>query len=213
MTVHEFNPRFTNEDNWSCSSVDKNSPWCLAISDCLWHYMFRFYNIDCEVKCCEWPLTEYTFNYQKRSKYYKIDFKTYEEYLASNPKVNYYTYVDNQFYSLKNTDGTCDFAYQNNEYVFIIHITSGYYNEPHSEGFGCIINKITNEIHYVALGEDDGNYWGDHDIDYNELNEFEIGYVSSVINEMNDNLFINKESLIEKLFDMSKNHKNAPKSP
>ena len=30
---------------------------------------------------------------------------------------------------------------------------------------------------------------------------------------MNDNLFINKESLIEKLFDMSKNHKNAPKFP
>ena len=40
MTVFEFHPRFTNEDDWSGASVDKESPWCLAISDCIWNYMF-----------------------------------------------------------------------------------------------------------------------------------------------------------------------------
>lgn len=209
MTVFEFHPRFTNEDDWAGASVDKQSPWCLAISDCLWHYMFRFYDIKCEVKTCEWPLTKYTFDYYKTSKchYEELDnFNTYEEYLASNPIVKYDTYIDNQFYGLKNTDGTCDFAYQDNEHIFIIHINRGGYNTncKHDEGFGCVINKYNNEIHCVELGEDDGNYWGDHDIPMEEMADWEWMYVTQIVNDMNNNLFWNKEKLIEKIFNVAK---------
>lgn len=212
MTVFEFHPRFTNEDDWSCASVDKRSPWCLAISDCLWHYMYRFYDIKCEVKICEWPLTKYTFDYRKTSAWHKGEldmFNTYEEYLASRPTVKYDTYVDNQFYGLKNTDGTCDFAYQDDEHIFIIHIHSGDYLDKckHSEGFGCIINKLNNEIHCVELGEDDGNYWGDHDITLEEMADWEWMYVTQVVNDMDNKLFWNKEKLIEKIFNLAKSNK------
>lgn len=206
MTVHYFNPRFTNEDDWCCSSVNKISPWCLAISDCIWNYMYRFYDIECNVKTCEWPLTRDQFN-QKWWKGYRKGFKTYEEYIASNPKVEYKIYQDNQFYGLKNTDGTCTFAYQNVEYVFIIHIKSDFFKKTTNtpEGFGCVIDKTTNEIHCVALGEDDGNYWGDNDIDIDMLNEFDLGIITSIINEMSNNLFVDKSKLIEYIFNKSNN--------
>lgn len=207
MTVREFSPRFTNEDDWACRSVDDRSPWCLAISDCCWQYMDTFYDIKCEVKICNWPPTLYHFNHCRN--YYKKEFKgfnTYEEYLKSDPKVEYSTYIDNQFYGLKNTDGTCDFAYQNNEWIFIIHIDDRYWqkNIRHCEGFGCVINKLTNEIHCVELGEDDGNYWGDHDILLEDMYDWEWMYVTQVVNDMNEKLFWNKEKLIEKIFNLSK---------
>ena len=187
MTVPEFNPRFTNEDNWACCSVDDNSPWCLAISDCIWDYMGRFYNIKCEIKTCEWPKDN------------KLD-------------VVYSTYIDNQFYGLKDTDGTCNFAYQNSEYIFIIHIDPVCYNKSYGdkrhsselfwEGFGCVASKENlGEIHLVALGEDDGNYWGDHDIGYEILDEYDYGKISEVINEME---FQEKDKIIEKIFELSR---------
>jgi len=187
MTVPEFNPRFTNEDNWACCSVDDNSPWCLAISDCIWDYMGRFYNIKCEIKTCEWPKDN------------KSD-------------VVYSTYIDNQFYGLKDTDGTCNFAYQNSEYIFIIHIDPVCYNKSYGDkrhsselfwgGFGCVVSKENpGEIHLVALGEDDGNYWGDHDIGYEILDEFDYGKISEVINEMG---FQEKDKIIEKIFELSR---------
>ena len=187
MTVPEFNPRFTNEDDWACCSVDDNSPWCLAISDCIWDYMGRFYNIKCEIKTCEWPKDN------------KLD-------------VVYSTYIDNQFYGLKDTDGTCNFAYQNSEYIFIIHIDPVCYNKSYGdkrhsselfwEGFGCVASKENpGEIHLVALGEDDGNYWGDHDIGYEILDEYDYGKISEVINEME---FQEKDKIIEKIFELSR---------
>lgn len=187
MTVPEFNPRFTNEDNWACCSVDDNSPWCLAISDCIWDYMGRFYNIKCEIKTCEWPKDN------------KSD-------------VVYSTYIDNQFYGLKDTDGTCNFAYQNSEYIFITHIDPVCYNKSYGdkrhsselfwEGFGCVASKENpGEIHLVALGEDDGNYWGDHDISYEILDEYDYGKISEVINEME---FQEKDKIIEKIFELSR---------
>lgn len=202
MTVQEFNPRFTNEEDWACRSVDDSSPWCLAISDCIWNYMFRFYEIECEVKTCEWPLTEYSFNYCKKSKFCRDkvkNFKTYQEYLASDPKVEYSTYIDNQFYGLKNTDGTCNFAYQNEDWIFVIRIKSDGWrsNTKNQEGFGCVIGKETGELHCVSLGEDDGNYWGDHDIPENELKDYDWGYVTSVINNLS---FPTKSYIIEKIF-------------
>jgi len=212
MTVPEFNPRFTNEDDWACCSVDDNSPWCLAISDCIWDYMGRFYDIDCEVKTCEWPLTEFQFNFRKG----RLETKgcnNYEEYLSKHSEVIYSTYTDNEFYGLKNTDGTCDFAYQNPEYVFIIHIDCKEYKskrhlDSYWEGFGCVVSKKDpKDIHFVALGEDDGNYWGDHDLTYDKLDEYDYGIVSEVINEMNPSEFENKDKIVEKIFELSRTRK------
>ena len=90
---------------------------------------------------------------------------------------------------------------------FIIHINNGGYNTncKHDEGFGCVINKLTNDIHCIELGEDDGNYWGDHDIPLEEMEDWEWMYVTQVINEMKEEQFTNKEKLIEKIFNLSKN--------
>lgn len=205
MTVFEFYPRFDNENDWSCSSVDKNSPWCLAISDCIWYHESRFYDYEKIYRTCEWPLTPYEFA-SKGYTYWKKSYKTYQEYIenCANPKVVYDGYADCCYYGLRNTDGTLTFAYQNDEYIFIIHITSYYWHHPYGEGFGCVINKLTNELHFVALGEDDGNYWGDHDIEENIIRDYDLGIVTSVVNDMKNELFWNKENLIEKLFNLAK---------
>lgn len=212
MTVFEFFPRFHDKDNWSCASVDKESPWCLAISDCIWHHEGRFYNYEKLYRVCDWPLTPYEFA-SKGYSYWKKGYKTYKEYIenCNNPEVVYDGYEDCCYYGLKNTDGTLDFAYQNDEYVFIIHIESGCYldNTSTPEGFGCVISKLTNEIHCVALGEDDGNYWGDHDIEFNELTEFDWGVISMIVNEMKSELFWDKEALIETIFNLAKENENS----
>lgn len=205
MTIFEFNPRFHNEDKWSGASIDKESPWCLAISDCICHYHNRFVEIPCFKKYCEWPLTRYQFE-KSWCEEYRKGFSIYEEYLANEPKVEYFEQEDCSYYGLKNTDGTLTFAYQNDEYIFIVHIKSGYYldNASTPEGFGCIINKHTNEMHCVALGEDDGNYWGNYDIEFDKLAEFDWGIVSMVVNEMKSEVFRDKEALVEAIFNLVK---------
>jgi len=177
MTVQEFNPRFTNEEDWACCSVDDSSPWCLAISDCIWNYMFRFYDIETKVKWCKWKENEGV--------------------------VEYLEFPDNQFYGLKDTDGTCNFAYQNEDWIFVIRIKSDTWknNTKNQEGFGCVIGKETAELHCVSLGEDDGNYWGDHDISEDELADYDWGYVTSVINNLS---FSTKPYIIEKIFKIVK---------
>ena len=213
MTVFEFHPKSINEDDClhTYKEEEEESPWCLVISDCLSHYMNRFNDIKCEEKLCEWPLTEYQFKYYKTSKCYKSivkDFDTYTDYLATNPLVEYYTDIEGQFYGLVNTDGTLNFAYQNSKCIFIVHITNmGFYDGEWHEGFGCIINKFTNEIHCVRLGEDDGYYWGDHDIPLEDMFDWEWMYVTQVVNDMDNKLFWDKEKLIEKIFNLARSNK------
>ena len=177
MTVQEFNPRFTNKEDWACCSVDDSSPWCLAISDCIWNYMFRFYDIETKVKWCKWKDKEGVVEYSE--------------------------FPDNQFYGLKDTDGTCNFAYQNEDWIFVIRIKSDGWknNTKYEEGFGCVIGKETGELHCVSLGEDDGNYWGDHDIPESDLMDYDWGYVTSVINNLS---FPTKSYIIEKIFKIVK---------
>lgn len=40
-------------------------------------------------------------------------------------------------------------------FIFIVHI-NGFFNYKNNVGFGCIINKFTNEIHLVKLQESNG---------------------------------------------------------
>ena len=56
----------------------------------------------------------------------------------------------------------------------------------------------------MKLGEDDGNWWADHEIDINDLAAYEWSLVTAVVNDLPESLFNNKESLIEKLFTYGK---------
>ena len=205
MTVFDYDPTWTVENNGACCSVDKESPWCLMLSDCIYEYEGRFSNGTAGVKYCKWPLSEYQF----KQAWYKKDrknCKTYEEYLKLNPKVEYEFYCDQGFYNLRSTDGTLNFAFQNDENVFIIHLGFEiYYNDC---GFGCVINKINNDVHCVKLGEDDGNWWAENDINIGEMSAYEWSLVTAVINDLPESNFLNKESLIEKLFTYGKQANN-----
>ena len=205
MTVFDYDPTWTVENNGACCSVDKESPWCLILSDCIYEYEGRFSNGTAGVKYCKWPLSEYQF----KQAWYKKDrknCKTYEEYLKLNPKVEYEFYCDQGFYNLRSTDGTLNFAFQNDENVFIIHLGFEiYYNDC---GFGCVINKINNDVHCVKLGEDDGNWWAENDINIDEMSAYEWSLVTAVINDLPESNFLNKESLIEKLFTYGKQANN-----
>lgn len=205
MTVFKYDPQWTVENNGACCSVDKESPWCLMLSDCIYEYEGRFSNGTAGVKYCKWPLSEYQF----KQAWYKKDrknCKTYEEYLKLNPKVEYEFYCDQGFYNLRSTDGTLNFAFQNDENVFIIHLGFEiYYNDC---GFGCVINKINNDVHCVKLGEDDGNWWAENDINIDEMSAYEWSLVTAVINDLPESNFLNKESLIEKLFTYGKQANN-----
>ena len=201
MTVFEYDPQWTVKDNGVCCCVDKESPWCLMLSDCIYEYEGRFSNGTAGVKYCKWPLSEYQFKqawYKKERK----NCKTYEEYLKLNPKVEYEFYCDQGFYNLRSTDGTLNFAFQNDENIFIIHLGFEiYYNDC---GFGCVINKINNDVHCVRLGEDDGNWWAENDISIDEMSAYEWSLVTAVVNDLPESIFNNKESLIEKLFTYGK---------
>lgn len=201
MTVFEYDPQWTVKDNGACCCVDKESPWCLMLSDCIYEYEGRFSNGTAGVKYCKWPLSEYQFKqawYKKERK----NCKTYEEYLKLNPKVEYEFYCDQGFYNLRSTDGTLNFAFQNDENIFIIHLGFEiYYNDC---GFGCVINKINNDVHCVRLGEDDGNWWAENDISIDEMSAYEWSLVTAVVNDLPESIFNNKESLIEKLFTYGK---------
>ena len=201
MTVFEYDPQWTVKDNGACCCVDKESPWCLMLSDCIYEYEGRFSNGTAGVKYCKWPLSEYQFKqawYKKERK----NCKTYEEYLKLNPKVEYEFYCDQGFYNLRGTDGTLNFAFQNDENIFIIHLGFEiYYNDC---GFGCVINKINNDVHCVRLGEDDGNWWAENDISIDEMSAYEWSLVTAVVNDLPESIFNNKESLIEKLFTYGK---------
>lgn len=77
----------------------------------------------------------------------------------------------------------------------------GYYNQnTMSEGFGVVINKLTNDIVLVTLGEDDGNYWGDHELPYERLSKYDRNEVIRIVNDIDESHFWNKQELIKKLW-------------
>lgn len=129
MTVFEYDPQWTVEDNGTCCSVDRTSPWCIMLSECIYEYEGKFSNGTAGVKFCRWPLSAEQF----KRPWYKEErkgFKSYEEYLKSNPKVKYEFYYDQGFYNLLSTDNTLNFAFQNDENIFIVHLGFElYYND------------------------------------------------------------------------------------
>ena len=76
----------------------------------------------------------------------------------------------------------------------------GFNKETMSEGFGVVINKMTNDIVLVTLGEDDGNYWGDHELPYERLSRYDRNEVIRIVNDIDESHFWNKDKLIKKLW-------------
>ena len=72
--------------------------------------------------------------------------------------------------------------------------------ETMSEGFGVVINKLTNDIVLVVLGEDDGNYWGDHEVPYKNLSVYDRNKVIGIVNDVPEDHFWNKDKLVEILW-------------
>lgn len=77
----------------------------------------------------------------------------------------------------------------------------GWFNlETMSEGFGVVINKLTNDIVLVALGESSGNYWGKCKIPYRNLSVYDRNEVIRIVNDVPRDHFWNKDKLIEILW-------------
>ena len=172
------------------------------VSEILYEYEGRFSRDDNRRIYCEWPVSKE--NFKRWKSWYKSlrDFKTYEDYLASNPRVEYFEYWDQGFYNLKNTDGTIYAAFQDDSYITVIHIDDiSWRNKAglQNEGFACVVAKDGSEIHCISLGEDDGNYWGDHEIE--NLTPYEWHFVTAVINDMT---FEAKNKIIEEIWKRAK---------
>ena len=60
--------------------------------------------------------------------------------------------------------------------------------------------KNENDIVLVALGEDDGNYWGDYELPYERLSRYDRNEVIRIVNDIDESHFWNKDELIKKLW-------------
>ena len=118
-------------------------------------------------------------------------------------------------YSLLDNFNSYYGAVNDGDYLTILSVGSslthrpnknGWYNQnTMSEGFGVVINKLTNDIVLVTLGEDDGNYWGSHEIPYENLSKYDRNEVIRIVNDVDESHFWNKQELIEKLWYYGKN--------
>lgn len=116
----------------------------------------------------------------------------------------------NDLYSLLDNFNSYYGAVNDGDYITILSVGSsltnrpikdGWYNQDTmSVGFGVVINKLTNDIILVALGEDDGNYWGSHEVPYENLSKYDRNEVIRIVNDVDESNFWNKQELIEKLW-------------
>ena len=194
MTIYQIETPFEykKQKEFTCSSVDKRSESCvrvcMCINECLKHHLGHDSN-----------------NYGYSSPKWKdID-----------KEGNVITQQGDSFgmcpsYSLLDNFHSYYGAVNDGDYLTILSVGSslthnpikdGWFNkETMSEGFGVVINKLTNDIVLVTLGEDDGNYWGDHEIPYKNLSKYDRNEVISIVNGIDESHFWNKEELIKKLW-------------
>ena len=194
MTIYQsetpFNYKIYKE--WVCSSVEKRSENCVRVSMCLY-------------ECLKHHLGHNYKNYGYSPKTWMNidkDGNVTIEKGDSFGMCHLYSLLDNfnSYYGAVN-DG---------DYLTILSVGSslthkpkkdGWFNdETMSEGFGVVINKLTNDIVLVTLGEDDGNYWGSHEISYGYLSKYDRNEVIRVVNDVDGSHFWNKQELIEKLW-------------
>ena len=194
MTIYQIETPFNykEEKECSCSSVDIRSESCVRVSTCLY-------------ECLEHHLGHNYKNYGYSPKTWMDidkDGNVTIEKGDSFGMCHLYSLLDNfnSYYGAVN-DG---------DYLTILSVgsslthkpkTYGWFNyETMSEGFGVVINKLTNDIVLVTLGEDDGNYWGDHEIPYGFLSKYDRNEVIRIVNDISESHFWNKQELIKKLW-------------
>lgn len=197
MTVFDFIPYF------DVNHTDDRSRWCQIVTDCLDGYEAICGSSDYPgQRYCIWPILDRK-EFSRQKKWGRLDgYESFEQYQESGPEVVYYMDYDQFISNVRNTDGTLDCAFQDNRFLCYVHIGgSRFFSE---EGFGCVIDKFTNEMHCVLLGEDDGNYWGDEDIDIGELSGYEVSLISSVVNHLPPSDFWDRDGIIDRLWKMRK---------
>lgn len=194
MTIYQIETPFNYKEQkeWVCRSVDVRSENCVRVSICLY-------------ECLKHHLGHNTDNYgysPQTWKYIDEEGNITVEQGDSFGMGNLYSLLDNfhLYYGAVN-DG---------DYLTILSVGSslthkpkkdGWFNEETmSEGFGVVINKLTNDIVLVTLGEDDGNYWGDHELPYERLSRYDRNEVIRIVNDIDESHFWNKQELIEKLW-------------
>ena len=167
----------------------------------------------CKKSRCEWPLDRRLFNWDLFGSYYKKKYGRFENYLNSDDYVVKYIEDDDyemcQLYSLlDNFHNYCGIFSRNNNFV-ILSVGSSYtglsslenYNlDKLTEGFAVVINAALNTVDLFSLGEDDGNYWAESRVSYDNLCAQDRGIVCSLVNDIDSSRFWNKDRLIEKLF-------------
>lgn len=164
----------------------------------------------CKKTQCSWPLDSRLFNCKYSGKYYKAKYGTFENYKNSEDYVVSYEQDDDcgmcQLYSLLDNFRSYYGIFRYADYLIVLSVgsslTSKSYNydlEKLSEGFAVVINVALNVFSLFALGEDDGNYWVEKEIPYNNLSIYDRGVVCSMINDIDESRFFNKARLIEKI--------------
>lgn len=164
----------------------------------------------CKKSLCSWPLDKRLFYMDCFGKYYKAKYGTFENYKNSSDYLVSYIPDDDigmcQLYSLLDNFGSYYDIFSYRNYLIILSVGSSYTNkdwhyslEKLSEGFAVVINVALNLINLVALGEDDGNYWAEKLVPYENLCIYDRGVVCSMVNDIDSSKFWNKDKLIEKL--------------
>lgn len=194
MTVyHYLTPFIFNEQDSECfcSCVDMKSEYVVRVDVC--------------IRLCYW----YFMGCGKWDKYYDFSRKKWMD-ISENGDVTitdfcpqgYENMLDNfnSYYGVVEDDNTLTIISLGSS---LTHnpIKHGFYNqETMSEGFGIVIDKLTNKFVLVTLGEDDGNYWASHEISYKNLSKYDRNEVIRIVNDVNENHFFNKQDLIKKLW-------------
>ena len=191
MTIYKpkFPFDYITDKEYCGSCVDTNSESCVRVSTCIYECYQHFIGNN-----------SYYPRYALR-KYKHID---------KNGNIVVYDYDPDYMDCMLDNFSSYYSAIKDGDYLTILSIGSSYTHKPSkhgwfnydtmSEGFGVVINVITNDITLVTLGEDDGNYWGDHEIPYTNLSKYDRNKVISIVNNIDENDFWDKNKLIEKLW-------------
>ena len=199
MTIYSYLTPFIFEEeksDWHCSCVDMSSEYVVRVDECIRICAYNF------------------MGGYKKDEYDSYCLKSYRS-IEKDGTVKIMNYCAQGYENLLDNFRMYYGAVEDDDTLTIISLGSslthrpnkdGWYNQnTMSEGFGVVINKLTNDIVLVTLGEDDGNYWGSHEIPYENLSVYDRNEVIRIVNDVDESHFWNKQELIEKLWYYGKN--------
>lgn len=164
----------------------------------------------CRKTICKWPIKKEEFYKYSFAKSLRKKYISYENYKNSKDYVVKYEEDDDSgmgalYYLLDNFNSYYG-IFKYTHYLIILSVGVSYTNTGDGydinklpDGFAVIIDIITNNISLIPLGEDDGNYWAESEIPYNNLCIYDRGMICSIVNNICLSDFSNKNELIYKL--------------